>query len=103
MSTLKTPLVRRFPAGCTSARHTESTKLNFPADINIERIPANIRFQQGAIEYQASYTKDGQQVSVHRVYSAVRKQQFCDAKDDQDWNAFRMVLQRDLRAQVFFK
>jgi hypothetical protein len=103
MSSFKPPSVRRFPLECTSARYTETTRLNFPSSVEIERIPGNVRFQRGAIEYQASYTRQGQQVSATRVYTAQRKNPFCDDTDNRDWHAFRIMLQRDLRAQVFFK
>jgi hypothetical protein len=71
--------------------------------VQIERIPSDIRFQRGAIDYKATYARQGQQVSVTRVYTAQRNSPVCNAQDDRDWDEFRAVLQRDLRAQVFFK
>jgi len=42
-------------------------------------------------------------LSIEREYSVRRGKSVCDGQDDADWTALREVLQRDLRAQVFFK
>ena len=103
MASYKPPADRRFPANCSSAGYTETTTLQFPANVQVERMPGNISFQRGAIDYQATYSRLGQQIKVVRVYTAQRKNPMCNAQDDRAWDEFRVVLQRDLRAQVFFK
>ena len=40
---------------------------------------------------------------VKRHYQTARPKPVCNADDDRNWNAFRELLQRDLRAQVLFK
>jgi hypothetical protein len=57
----------------------------------------------GPYHYAASYKLFGQELLVERAYSSRRKTGICNSSDDKNWNAFRAVLQRDLRGQVFFK
>jgi hypothetical protein len=45
---------RRFPVSCSSAGYTETTSLQLPSSVQIERIPSDIRFQLGAIDYKAT-------------------------------------------------
>jgi hypothetical protein len=103
MSNYTPPLARRFPLSCSSVSHTESTTLTFPPNLKIERIPQGTRSKNGAFEYESRYTLKGQELKVLRVYTSRRDSPVCGAKDDKDWLAYRRVLQRDLRAQVFFR
>ncbi len=103
MASYKPPVSRLFPTFCSSVRYTETTMLQFPTNVQVERIPSDINFQRGAIQYQSTYSSQGQQIKAVRVYTSQRKNPFCNAQDDDEWNALRAVLQRDLRAQVFFK
>jgi hypothetical protein len=103
MSNYTPPLARRFPLSCSSVSHTESTTLTFPPNLKIERIPQGTRSKNGAFEYESRYTLKGQELKVLRVYTSRRDSPVCGSKDDKDWLAYRRVLQRDLRAQVFFR
>ncbi len=103
MSNYTPPLVRRYPLACSSVRHTESTTLVFPAQLKIQRIPVGMHSKNGAFEYESHYTLKGQELTVRRVYTSSRDSGVCGANDDKDWLSYRSVLQRDLRAQVFFR
>jgi len=103
MSNYTPPLVRRYPLSCSSVRHTEITSLTFPSSLKIERIPVGTHSRNGAFEYESTYTLKGRELTVRRVYTSNRDSPVCSAKDDNDWLAYRSALQRDLRAQVFFR
>lgn len=103
MSNYTPPLARRYPLSCSSVRHTESTTLIFPPQLKIERIPQGTHSKNGAFEYESRYTLKGQELEVQRVYTSRRSTPVCGSQDDKDWLAYRRVLQRDLRAQVFFQ
>jgi transglutaminase-like putative cysteine protease len=99
----KPPLVRRFPAACSSNKHTESISLQFPANVQVERIPANVNFRLGALTYTASYALQGSTLKVHREFVSQRASPSCNAQDDQHWLALRDAVRQDLRAQIFLK
>ncbi len=99
----KSPTVRRFPLECASERHRESITLQFPPTVQVQRIADNVQFTRGPLSYTASYAMQGDVLRIEREYTARRDKSVCDGQDDADWTALREVLQRDLRAQVFFK
>ncbi len=103
MANYAPPVARRFPAYCSSVRHTEATTLLFPAHLKIERIPQGAHAKNGAFEYESRYTRKGQELKVLRIYTAHRSDPLCSTQDDAHWLAYRRALQRDLRAQVFFR
>lgn len=103
MAGYKPPAKRRYPAVCGSAAHTETIILKFPETVKIQRIPKDVAFRRGPLQYKASYELDDHMLVVQRRYEAHRAKPVCDEKDDRDWDALREVLQRDLRSQVFFR
>lgn len=94
---------RRFPAICGSRSFTESISLTFPNGVLLERTPPDVNSKNGPYYCAARYKQVGQDLQVERSYSSRRKTGVCNSTDDKNWNAFRAVLQRDLRGQVFFK
>jgi hypothetical protein len=103
MASYKPPANRRFPVVCGSRAFTESISLTFPDGVKVERVPPDVQSKNGPYYYAASYKLVGQELQVERAYSSRRKTGTCNNTDDKNWNAFRAVLQRDLRGQVFFK
>ena len=103
MASYKPPTVRRFPVLCGSRELSESISLTFPDGVLVERVPPDVQSKNGPYYYAASYKLVGQELQVERTYSSRRKTGVCNSTDDKNWNAFRAVLQRDLRGQVFFK
>ena len=97
------PANRRFPSSCQSVRHVEAIALSFPASVRLGRTPQDVNFGRGALEYSASYRLEGQLLKVRREFVIRRSGTVCGPSDDRDWEAFQTVLQRDMRAQVFFE
>ena len=102
-SNAKVPETRRFPFACGTGSYRETTTLTFPKSVHMERIPENVRFKRGSYEYEATYELKPDLLLVKRHYQTARPKPVCNVDDDRNWNAFRELLQRDLRAQVFFK
>jgi len=103
MASYKPPPNRRFPVVCGSRAFTETISLTFPEGITVERVPPDVQSKNGPYYYDSRYRLVGQELQVERVYSSRRQTSICNGTDDKHWNAFRSVLQRDLRGQVFFK
>ena len=103
MSGYKPPAKRRYPAVCGSSAHSETIILKFPKTVKVQRIPKDVAFRRGPLQYKASYKLGPQMLVVQRRYESHRVEPVCNEKDDRDWDALREVLQRDLRSQVFFK
>ncbi len=96
------PLTRRFPIQCGSRAYLESTTLTFPEGVTIGRIPPNVKSQNGPYYYSATYKLRSSELQVERSYASKGDTPFCGDNIDKYRKAFRMVLQRDLRGQVFF-
>ena len=99
----KPPVSRRFPFVCDTSRHVEDISLEFGESVAIDRIPGNVSLQRGPLSYKASYRLEGKTLKVKREFEERRSGPVCGVQDDQDWNALREVLLRDLRGQVFFR
>jgi len=102
-SSYKSPQERRYPARCSSGKHTENIEMSFPRNVRIERIPPSLSFKRGDIEYTSHYALNGRVLRIKREMTSRRNGTLCPADDDEVWAAFVAVLQRDLRAQVFMR
>ncbi len=60
-------------------------------------------FERGVITYRARYVLEGRTLTATRTYVARRSGPTCEPEEDLLWEAFRQVLVRDLRAQVFLR
>lgn len=97
------PKSRRFPATCRSVRYVEKTELEFPRQIKVDRVPKNVKFKTGALQFHATYNLQGKTLTIHRQYTSDRGSSVCDASDDRHWDAISEVLQHDMRSQIFFR
>lgn len=102
LASYKPPENRQFQARCSSTAYSESITLTFPKGVTVQRIPRSVRSQNGAYVYSSSYRLKGQDLQVQRSYATKRDTPFCPARDDKDFSAFRAVLRRDLKEQIFF-
>jgi hypothetical protein len=103
MSTSRPISERRFESACVSARHREEVEIRLPPRVRIERIPTNVSLSKGPLRYSATYRRTGNVVQITREIVADRASHICTARDDDDWAALLLVLQRDLRGQVFVR
>jgi transglutaminase-like putative cysteine protease len=94
---------RTRPFYCSSLRHEETVVLEFPEGSKVEALPPPVDFERGAITYRARYVLEGRTLTSTRTYVARRSGPTCEPEEDRLWEAFRQVLVRDLRGQVFLR
>ncbi len=102
MTKAQAPKNRRFQAYCFSSKHVEDVELEFPAEVQITRIPKDVSFDNGLIRYSARYELVNKTLKVQRTYQAKSNSPICGANEDVLWQQFHDVLTRDMRSQVFF-
>jgi hypothetical protein len=92
-----------FPYACYANIMEDRYSLTFPSSSKITRIPSNINYQNNSISYQANYKLSGNKIEVFRRYQSDNPSHVCGAEKIADKIAFFKVLQRDLKAQVFYE
>ncbi len=98
------PLSQRLtPFPCRSFWVEENYTIEFPPNVKLESIPSGAKYNDGAVAYRSIYRKSGQAVSVSRQLILRRDSHVCAPQENELWNAFYKVLQRDLRAQIFYR
>jgi hypothetical protein len=103
ISSSTVPKSRRFPASCRSVRYVEHTELEFPRQLYVQRVPKSVNFKSGPLQYQATYFLQGKTLTIKRQYTSNRPSSSCDASDDKNWDAISVVMQHDMRNQIFFR
>ncbi len=91
-----------FPFVCHSYRYEENYEVEFPAEAKITRIPTGASFDEAGLFYQSMYQLNGQIVTVKRVLNVQRPGMVCQPEDHQLIRKLHPVVQRDIRAQVFY-
>ena len=98
------PLARRLmPFPCRSYWVEENYTIEFPHNVKLEIIPRGTKYNDGAVAYRSSYRKSSQTVSVSRQLILRHDSHVCAPQENEKLNAFYKVLQRDLRAQIFYR
>lgn len=93
----------RYPTVCRSRTLEERIQLVFPENVRIDEIPKGTEYRRGAVRYRSTFSLSGQTVSIVRTLLVDRAASLCSMKEHQEWLDFYKVLQRDLRAQIFYR
>ncbi len=88
---------------CSSRTVHEHYTLNFPANVRITDIPPPTTYHDPQVSYESTYHRSGHTVEVDRRLVVERPSDSCPAIERDRWREFISVLQRDLRAQVFYR
>jgi hypothetical protein len=91
------------PYSCSTRSVTEQYQISFPKNVKVSRIPQNISYKKGNIEYTASYLEKDNQVTVTRNLEVQRPGAVCQPAELQKWKDFYQVFIKDLRSQVFYE
>ena len=92
----------KFPIACYSNTMQENYSVTFPTSTHITRIPTDVNYEDSGISYQATYHLNGNKVDVFRHYQSENPNHVCGTDRSARKLAFFKVLQRDLKAQVFY-
>jgi transglutaminase-like putative cysteine protease len=94
---------QRHPWPCISRTVHEHYALDFPATVRITHIPSPTTYRDPQVTYQSTYRHNGHTVEVDRRLVVERPTNSCPAAERERWRDFDAVLQRDLRAQIFYR
>ena len=98
------PFAQRLtPFKCRSRTAEENYSLTLPKNVVLESIPRGTKYHDGAITYESVYRKTGQTVTVRRKLVAHHASNVCAPEENEQWIRFYKVIQRDLRAQIFYR
>jgi transglutaminase-like putative cysteine protease len=93
----------QFPFVCRSYRYEETYEVSLPAEARITRIPQDVSFNEAGLFYQATYRQHGQVVIAKRILQAQRPGMVCQPEEYQITRRLHPVVQRDIRAQIFYE
>ncbi len=93
----------RFPQVCYSRTLVENYTISLPKGTKITNIPSNVNYLKGSINYRAIYKRDGDKIYAFRALKMNHTNGICQAGFNEEKKDFFKVLQRDLRAQIFYE
>jgi len=88
---------------CRSRIQEDQYHIMFPQFAIIGEMPQGVTYDADGIHYRSTYEKKGTSVYVRRTLELQRGSDVCTAHDYEAWQRYHAVLQRDLRAQVFYR
>lgn len=91
------------PVVCRSRTIEDSQSIEFPSNVKVGYIPTGIDYNEGDIKYSSSYIKKGNQIEIRRKVVIQHPSMVCGPAQIRAWNKFVSVLQKDLRAQIFYE
>lgn len=98
---------RTVPVVCASETIREQYQIRFPKQVRVTRTPSALTYDKDGIKYQSRYelvnTQDGQVLNAIRELAVQREHNFCRPEEQIPWEEFHVLLQRDIRSQIFFE
>ena len=91
------------PYRCATKMVNEGYIITFPSNVKVTRIPEFVRYKKGYIQYDASYTLEGNTVTAKRRLMVERPSAVCQPGELQKWKDFYQVLVKDMRGQIFYE
>lgn len=93
----------KYPYRCSTRIVTEQYEIAFPDNVKVSRIPQGSRYQTDEIQYESSYTLEGNKVIASRSLTIQRLNAVCQPEELQAWRKFYPVLAKDVRGQIFYE
>lgn len=98
---------RTVPVICASETIREQYQIRFPLQVRVTRTPSGLSYDKDGIRYKSRYelrnTPEGQVLNASRELAVQREHNFCRPEEQIPWEAFHVLLQRDIRSQIFFE
>ena len=91
------------PVVCRSRTIEDTQTISFPPNVRIGLIPIGVEYKQGDIQYNVSYIKKDNQIEIKRKAVIQHPSMVCGPSQIRAWNKFVGVVQKDLRAQIFYE
>jgi transglutaminase-like putative cysteine protease len=91
------------PYVCATKWINEVYQINFPSNTKVARIPADVTYQKGGIEYRAVYQQEKNAVFAIRSLEVQRPGAVCKPEELQKWREFYQVFIKDMRSQIFYE
>jgi hypothetical protein len=92
-----------FPFICQTYFLEENSKLAFPSNVKVTKIPASVSYAANGVNYQSQYTLKDNTVTAKRSLGVDRPSVICNSKDLENWKVFHKVLKHDLRSQIIYE
>jgi len=93
----------KYPYRCATKMVQEAYQIEFPNNVKVTRIPPEVRYKKGYIQYDASYSLEGNAVNVKRRLMVERPSATCKPEELQKWKDFYQVFIKDMRSQIFYE
>ena len=91
------------PYICTTRMVGEAYQIRFPDNTKVTRIPPNVKYKKGGIEYEATYEEVKNNIFVKRQLAIQRPGAVCEPGELQRWKDFYQVFIKDMRGQIFYE
>lgn len=91
------------PYVCATKWVNEVYQINFPSNTKVTRIPVDVTYQKGGIEYRAVYQQVKNTVFAIRSLEVQRPGAVCKPEELQRWKEFYQVFIKDMRSQIFYE
>lgn len=85
---------------CISNDVVETSRFEFPAQVNVLAIPKPVKLQDGNVDYSARYTQEGNAVVVERRFRFSRPDVVCTPEDFTAMKPALEAMVRDLQSQI---
>ena len=85
---------------CISNDTVETSRFEFPAQVNVLAIPKPVKVHDGNVDYSARYTQDGNAVVVERHFKFSRPDVVCTPEDFTAMKPALEAMIRDLQSQI---
>ena len=94
---------RSLPFPCRSIRLKEQDEIELPSTVKVNRVPEEVTYKDGGVQYQAHYRLSGRVVHASRELTLDLPSHVCPASEAQTIARLASVLRRDLRSQIFYR
>jgi transglutaminase-like putative cysteine protease len=91
------------PYTCTSRMVKEAYQIQFPKNVKVTRIPPDVTYKKGNIEYESAYVQKDNLITVVRILEVQRPGAVCQPAELQKWKDFYQVFIKDIRGQIFYE
>jgi len=102
-ATANHPIPKEGAVNCGGRYSQEDYVIDFAPSIKINALPPNLSAEGADTRYQAQYTREGQQVRIHRVLDDRTTGPTCAPDLLREYSALMQKVQANLKAQIIYQ